>query len=714
MINDFQVPKDALHFLKVLGKDPDRTRIRLIANKSSCFKGAQKESFNLNTLARWSQLKSGIYVVINDGGDSDESITLCRALFIEHDDIPFEQQVACWQGILPQPTMQVYTGGKSLHQYWVFKEPINVDQWINLTAKAIVALKSDPTVKNPSRVMRLPGFTYYNREGQSGPASCFSSCIGFKYSLEQLQSALAGIELSQPCVHSLKIKRTSHDDWLAARPCPICGRDLDEKCRLHRDATFIQCHVGDTFMPPSGREGAIIKGSDGQLWKRKTKTQNVFGDAISFSLVQDKQQSPKTNTKSGLIKFIQQEYGDRLQFNELKRRLEIDSQSLQDLNLMHCALAAEYDIHHTSSTVSDAFLFVGKQSTYNPVQRLLLASEQHEPSCDFKDIGTNYLHLVRPIESRVLAVHLLAAVYRAFHPGYQYDQILIMRGPQGIGKTRTIKALAGSPEHYISTSVLTNEKDFLIQLGSCWHCEFEEIDGHIDSRHEAQLKALISRHTDNYRAPYASSVQDQPRRCVFWGTTNQDKLLVDSTGNRRMMIIDLLHQIDHQLLERDLMQIWSAVMKAYRAGFVPQLTPEEISQVAQIAKESFKDDPWLGIIEASIDGTPVVFEHYILKSVLGMEVRQIKGGRSGDQRRVRDCLTQLGYYRYPNQVYDLNTHNKGYVKRTRGVWFAPGIEPLSNGDMIVELLHSVGKDLPVGPGFDKKNDPFLVGSESPF
>ena len=65
------------------------------------------------TLERWIRLKGGIYVVVNDGGDSDESITACRALFIEHDDMSIEKQLSCWEGILPRPTMQVHTGGKT-------------------------------------------------------------------------------------------------------------------------------------------------------------------------------------------------------------------------------------------------------------------------------------------------------------------------------------------------------------------------------------------------------------------------------------------------------------------------------------------------------------------------------------------------------------------------------------------------------------------------
>jgi predicted P-loop ATPase len=712
MENPNILPSDTSTFLEVLGKDPATTRIRAIANTSTAGKGAIKLGCEPQKLDQLSRRRFGIYVVINNGLDEDNSIVSCPALFVEHDDLSIEDQAVCWKGLLPEPTIQIWTGGKSLHQYWVLDSPISPERWLSLQEKLISALKSDPSVKNLSRVMRLPGYTYYNKKGEQGPAASIYACSGAMYKIEKLEGALAGISVTPKQKQGLVFKSNSND-WSAVKPCPICGRDLDDKCRITADETFIQCHIGDTFMPPSVNKGASLRGLDGQQWKPTGRTSNVFGEAIGFKLAQEPKMSGRVKNKTELIEFVQDEYRDRLAWNDLKRRLELHGEPIKDLNLMHCELASKHGIHHTSSNVSDAFLFVGKQSTYNPVQDFLLQAEACEPTCCLEEVGSKYLSLKRPIESRVLGIHLLAAVYRAFHPGYQYDQILILRGKQGVGKTRAIKALAGSPEHYVSTSVLTNDKDLLIQIGACWHCEFEEIDGHIDSRHEAQLKALISRHTDNYRAPYAASVEDQPRRCVFWGTTNQEKLLVDSTGNRRMMIIDLIEEVDHDRLKTDLMKIWAAVMQAYRAGEKPLLTRDEIDLVAQIAMESFKEDPWLGIIEARVDGTPVVFEHHILKSVLGMEVRQIKGGRSGDQRRVRDCLTQLGYQRYPHQINGLNQHNVGYAARTRGAWFAPEVKPSSNGQEICDLLKAAGKKLPEGPGYDKFNDPFS-GPNRPF
>lgn len=707
MEKDYVLPSDTLRFLEILGKDPTSTNVRMIRNDHSICRTSQKGICLPETLMKWSTQGAGIFLVVNDGGDSDASITRCCALFIEHDDLSIEEQAICWKGILPEPTMQVHTGGKSLHQYWVFQEPVDQERWRELTKKAIIRFKSDPTVKNPSRLMRLPGYTYFNKQGASGKASYFYSCSGTKYSVDELEKAFADVMIISSHSNQSRSPSSKNSDWHAANPCPICGRDIDDKCRMHVDQTLVQCHIGDTFMPPDGEINSILKGSDNQLWKRNQGAANVYGDAISYRLNEEKQNKNEIKTKADLITFVNQEYGKRLAWNDLKKRLELDEMPVKDLNLWHCKFAEEHGLQHTSCNVSDVVLHVGKKNTYNPVHKFLLKAEEVLPVCALDDIGAKYLGLKTPIESRIFGVHLLASVYRAFHPGYQYDQILIMRGPQGVGKTRTIKTLAGSPEHYIATTVIQQEKDFLMQLGTCWHVEFEEIDGHIDSKHEASLKALISRHTDNYRAPYAASLQDQPRPSIFWGTTNQEKLLVDPTGNRRMMIINLTKLVNHELLQNDLFGIWSAVMKVYRLGIPPELTPDDILEVAKIATDAFKEDPWLGIIEAHIEGTPVVFENHILSSVINMETRNIRGGRSGEVRRVRDCLKQLGYQRYDQQVNGLNKFQKGYAERTRGVWFISSVETTSNGEQVVELLRAAMKELPLGPGFK----PF---KESPF
>jgi len=716
MKNHFEPPEESLRFLQILGKDPNQTHIRLIHNRRSCGVGALKGMYQATTLAQWVSLNASIYVVVNDGGNADTNINSCVALFIEHDKISKEEQAVCYKDILPEPTMQIDTGGKSLHQYWVFDQPVTVDQWHLLTQKAIKALGSDPSVSNPSRLMRLPGFRYYDKEGNQGSCSRIYSCSGKKYRYDELFSSLASLEITPASARVTHTRRSSNHDWRAAMPCPICGRDLDEKCRMSSDETYIQCHLGDTFCPPQKKLGETLKGHDGQLWKRKNNTSNVYGDAVGYELVKTEAKI-KVSSLDQLIGFVRNQFGNRLAWNSLKQRLELDDKAIQDLNLAYMELAEQFGIHQKAAAVQDAFLYVGKQNAYHPVKDFLLAAEAADSDLQLEEIGAQYIGFRSRIESVMFGNHLLAAVYRAFEPGYPYDQILILRGSQGVGKTRTIKILAGRPDHYISSSVIQQDKDFLLQLGSCWHCELEEIDGHIDSRHEAQLKALISRHTDNYRAPYAAASQDQPRQCVLTGTTNQSKLLVDATGNRRFLIATIPSAVDLPRLERDLTKIWSTVMKAYRRGVKPYLTTDEQAEAALIAAASFKEDPWLSIVEAAIKDEPVVFEHAILRGALQLEPKNLKGGRSSESRRVKDCLTLLGYKAHESQVNGLDKAkpgNVGWAARTRGVWFAPGITPTSNGQEVVDIIVKAGKKLPPGPQYFGAGNLASMHGEPPF
>ena len=67
---------------------------------------------------------------------------------------------------LPQPTVSVWTGGKSLHHYWLFtpgQEP-DIHTFSDLQRRIATAIeivapdsKPDKAISNPSRVMRLPG-----------------------------------------------------------------------------------------------------------------------------------------------------------------------------------------------------------------------------------------------------------------------------------------------------------------------------------------------------------------------------------------------------------------------------------------------------------------------------------------------------------------------------------------------------------------------------
>jgi hypothetical protein len=159
-------------FLRALRKTSADIRLRAFYPAGHQFKAGdsgRKGPPKAQTVEQWQSEGRGVYVVINDGGDTDSAITSCRAVFCEWDDRPKDWQVTAWQLLgLPEPTIQVDTGGKSIHSYWIFEEPIPVDQWRSLQKRLLEHADADRSLKNPSRVMRLPGTYHMSPDGTSG------------------------------------------------------------------------------------------------------------------------------------------------------------------------------------------------------------------------------------------------------------------------------------------------------------------------------------------------------------------------------------------------------------------------------------------------------------------------------------------------------------------------------------------------------------------
>ncbi len=151
--------------------------------------GRKADKLNWEQVERWQAQGYGIHIVINGGGHKDADVTHCRAIFCEFDDRPIEDQINFWRILrLPEPSLQITTR-KSVHTYWVFAEPIPVDQWRELQVALLTYTGSDPALKNPSRTMRLAG-AYHIKPGHE-PLRCdIIHQLDKRYSYEQLCAAI--------------------------------------------------------------------------------------------------------------------------------------------------------------------------------------------------------------------------------------------------------------------------------------------------------------------------------------------------------------------------------------------------------------------------------------------------------------------------------------------------------------------------------------------
>ena len=147
---------------------------------------------------------------------------------------------------------------------------------------------------------------------------------------------------------------------------------------------------------------------------------------------------------------------------------------------------------------------------------------------------------------------------------YSLDLILIFQGKQGIGKTRFFEMLALDSAYFGEGICLDpRDKDSVIQATSKWISELGEI-GSTMRKDMDSVKAFLTKSTDEYRTPYGRASLHYPRMTSFVGTVNDNKFLIDETGNRRFVTIplspDLVIDYDTQIKPFNALQLWSQVL----------------------------------------------------------------------------------------------------------------------------------------------------------
>ena len=158
----------------------------------------KKSPFDFDTATQWQQQGRGVYFVVGNGGDTDASITSIPALFCEWDDRPVDWQITAWQELgLPEPSAQVLTGGKSVHNYWIFQTAITPDLWRDLQTRLLEYADADRTLKNPSRVMRLPGAWHLGPDGTPNGQSTIIHLSEQRYSPDNFDFILPSLETAQ-------------------------------------------------------------------------------------------------------------------------------------------------------------------------------------------------------------------------------------------------------------------------------------------------------------------------------------------------------------------------------------------------------------------------------------------------------------------------------------------------------------------------------------
>lgn len=189
----------------------------------------------------------------------------------------------------------------------------------------------------------------------------------------------------------------------------------------------------------------------------------------------------------------------------------------------------------------------------------------------------------------VMRKSLCAAVARAVVGGVKYDYMPIFTGPQGIGKSTFLNILGKSWFSDSLTSFEGKEAAELIQ--GTWINEVGELTA-MTRQETSAVKQFLSKREDIYRAAYGRRTERYPRRCVFFGTSNDSEFLKDNTGNRRFWPIDVgVHPAKKSIwqeLPQEVDQIWAEVYMYWALG-EPLYLSKEIEALAAEQQNSHRE-----------------------------------------------------------------------------------------------------------------------------
>jgi predicted P-loop ATPase len=256
------------------------------------------------------------------------------------------------------------------------------------------------------------------------------------------------------------------------------------------------------------------------------------------------------------------------------------------------------------------------------------------------------------------ALTLLAAVRRVRHPGSKFDEMLVLEGTQGVGKSSAIEALMPEPQWFSDNFSFSNrDREVLENLAGRWVIEAPELKGMRKADAEAR-KAFMSRQTDRGRLAYARTVSEVPRCCVFIGTTNDDRYLTDPTGNRRFWPVRV-EGFDLAAIRRDRDQLWAEAATREATGASIRLDPRLYHEAARSQQARRVEDPWGRLIADALGGLTGKIDPVRLWDIVGVE----KARRTqADNDRLGTIMRDLGWDRKKRRLRGFKTTRWAYIK----------------------------------------------------
>lgn len=555
----------------------------------------------------------GVFITVQETSSRQrkaDDIGKTRAFFIDLDVVGEQPEYHL------EPSLVVSTSPGRYHSYWLLETPekLTKEEFKSYQSKLVQHYGSDEKCVDLPRVMRLPGFFHHKKQ----PYFCsILKNSGKKYKKEDiinLPVQAPQLPLFTPDLENFKphVVPTINDHYkeVLREKCKSTLAEIGKLAEGKRNNTINKkCFQLGGYLAhtPDIREWFIgefelsldiwIKTKG---WGSREKTLDTAVNALEagskkpISLNDNKTDtsieklSAHRRIKSYILAWL--ESAGSLEWNEMGLSLELNREPVE-AETMRQIFLDDMNVDCGKEMFKDIAVHIGKQNSYHPVREYI---ENLPENSDESALATLYeaMGVADPFHQILIRKFLIASIARALNPGIKHDNVLVLKGKQGTGKTTFFEALFGK-EFFQTLGKHRTEADEIMALTSTWCSEYGELETALGYKSVSEMKNFLTRNYDIFRPPYGEKQIKVLRSFSLVGTTNQDTFLSDSTGNRRFWVVVINQIINNAKVAEIRDAVWSVAKALYLAGEKHYFDSKKDEDLAELNVANFEMEDML-------------------------------------------------------------------------------------------------------------------------